>query len=77
LAVLRAIPEEADGAVAKVQEHASTIALLDPACLIVAFLAVDIEGSIQRTHEPAIGAVSTKVASGWIKARPADADQGV
>jgi hypothetical protein len=38
--VLRAVPEEANGAVAKVQEHANTIALLEAACHIVDLLAV-------------------------------------
>jgi hypothetical protein len=69
--VLRAVPEEADGAVAKVQKHANTIALLEAACLIFASLAMREQGSIQSMHEPAaIGALSN-----GIKVRPADADQ--
>jgi hypothetical protein len=34
--VLRAIPEESKGAVAKVEQHAHTITLLKAACIIVA-----------------------------------------
>jgi hypothetical protein len=75
--VLRAIPKEANEAVVKVQEHANTIALIVAACGIVALVAVAVQGSIVSIDEPAIGAVSIEVASGWIKARPADADEDV
>jgi hypothetical protein len=79
--VLRArrsgIPEEANRAAAKAQEHASTTARLGAvaACLIAVFLAVAVKGPIPSTHKPAIGAVSNNVASCGIKAGPADADK--
>jgi hypothetical protein len=60
---MRAILKEAKGAVAKVEQHANTIALLEAACPIVFFLAVAPEGSIKSIHEPAIGAVSPTVPS--------------
>jgi hypothetical protein len=72
--MLRAIPEEANGAATKVQEHANTIALLVAACRVVVLLAVAAEGSKGSMHEPAIGAVSTNVAPCGIEVRPADAD---
>jgi hypothetical protein len=75
--VLRAIAEEPEGAVAKVQEHAYTIALLVVACPIVVLLAVAPEGSKASIHEPAIGAVSIKVAFCGIKVRPADTNEDV
>jgi hypothetical protein len=74
-AVLRAILEEAQGAVAKVKQHANTGALLVAACLIVVFLAVAVQGSIVSRYEPAISAVSTEVHSCGIKVGPADSDQ--
>jgi hypothetical protein len=73
-AVLRAIPEEAKGAVAKVEQHTNTVALLVGACLIVVVLAVAAEGSIESMHEPAIGAVSPTAVLCGIKVMPGDAD---
>jgi hypothetical protein len=53
--VLRAIPEEPKGAVAKVQEHAHTIALLEAACLVVVFLAVAPEVPMQTNmNQPSV-----------------------
>jgi hypothetical protein len=43
--VLHAIPEKPKGAVAKVQQHAHAIALLEVACPIVVFLAIAVEAS--------------------------------
>jgi hypothetical protein len=77
--VLRAIPEEAKGAVAKVDQHANSITLRDAACKwsIVAILAVAPVGCIVSMHEPAICTIFSTVVSCGIKVGPADADADV
>jgi hypothetical protein len=70
-----AVLEEAEGAVAKVEQHAHTIALLVAACFIGARLAVAIEATVVSVHEPGVGAFPVEVSYTRVEVGPADANE--